>query len=125
MPNKTPPAAAAALHTPAGRALGVEATTLAAGDTIIMQNNGDTAAHVNITTPGTATAVALNSANNQAITLATGNNLLGPYDPGIFGSTVTITTATAVGTVALYHIPPRFSNGLRNPFEANPNAIDA
>jgi len=113
------------LHTPAGRNLGVEATALAAGDTIIMQNNGDTAAHVNITTPGTGTVVALNAANNQALTLSAGNNLLGPYDPAIFGSTVTITTATAIGTVALYHVPTRFANGLHNPFEANPNALDA
>lgn len=125
MANKTPPAASAPLHSAAGRNLGVEATSVAAGDTIIVQNNGDTAIHVNATTPGTGTVVALVSANNQAITIASGNNLFGPYDPAIFGSTITITTASAIGSVALYHSAPRVANGLHNPFEANANAIDA
>lgn len=125
MANKTPPAASAGLHTAAGRALAAEATAVAAGDTIIYQNNGDTVVHVNVTTPGTGVVTAINPANNQAVTLTAGNNLLGPYDPAIFGSTVTITTATAIGSVGLYHMPTRFANALHNPFETNPNALDA
>jgi len=125
MANKTPPAASTPLHTQAGKNLGSETTTIAAGDTVIFQNNGDTAVHINATTPGTGTVTALVPANNQAITIASGNNLFGPFDQGIFGNTVTITTATAVGSVALYHIPTRLPNGLRNPFETNANAADS
>lgn len=125
MPNKTPPAASAPLHSTTGKNLGTEATTIAAGDTIIFQNNGDTAVHINATTPGTGTVLGLNAANNIAITIASGNNLFGPYDQSLYGQTVTITTATAVGSVALYHVPQRLANGLHNPFETNPNALDA
>jgi hypothetical protein len=125
MTNITPPAASAALHSAAGRALGVEATSLAATNTIVFQNNGDTALHINATTAGTGTVLGLLAANNQAITIASGNNVYGPFDQAIFGQTVSVTTATAVGSVALYHIPPRVANGLHNPFETNANAADA
>src|SRR5262245_43723331 len=125
MPNITPPPASSALHSTAGRTLGVEATALAAGNTIVFQNNGDTALHINGTTAGTGTVVALIPANNVSITIALGNNVYGPFDPAVFGSTVTVTTATAVGSAALYHMPTRTPNGLRNPFETNANAVDA
>lgn len=125
MANKTPPAASTGLHSAAGKTLAAEATALAAGDTIVVQNNGDTAIHIFGTLAGTGTVHALNAANNVAITIGTGPNLFGPYDPAVFGSSFTITTATATGSVALYHIPARARNALSNPFETNPAALDA
>ena len=125
MTNITPPAASAALHSAAGRTLGTEATALAAGNSIVFQNTGDIAVHINATTAGTGIVQGLVSANNQSITIGSGNNLFGPYDQSLYGSTVTITTATAVGSVALYHMPSRLPNGLHNPFETNANAADA
>jgi CubicO group peptidase (beta-lactamase class C family) len=122
--NKTPPAASTPLHTQTGKTLAAEATSLAAGDSIIFQNNGDTTVHIFGTLAGTGTVTALIPANNLAITIATGSNLFGPFDQAIFGKTVTITTATATGSVALYHIPTRLPNGLRNPFETNAAAAD-
>jgi len=113
------------LHGPAGKNLVAESTTLAAGDTIIVQNNGDTVIHVFGTLGGTGTVHALNAANNLAITINTGPNLFGPYDPSVFGSSFTITTATATGSVALYHIPARKPNPLCNPFETNSAAPDS
>lgn len=105
---------------------GVESDfTLAAGDSISYQNNGDCILKLKITTAGTGTIVALNSANNQALTLAIGTLLLPPLDPAIFGSTVSITTATAVGTGALYRVAQRLPNALHNPFELVISAVDA
>jgi hypothetical protein len=125
MTNVTPAAASAALHSAAGRTLGVETASVAAGNSVVFQNNGDTIVHFNATTAGTGTVVALNSANNQSITIGSGNNLFGPYDQAVFGATVTINTSTAVGSVALYHSVQRYANGLHNPFETNANAADA
>lgn len=126
MANKTPPARTTTLHNPAGSLLASsEATALAAGDTVLIQNNGNTVAHFKITTAGTGTVVAINSANNQAITLALGDVLAGPWDPAVFGSTVTITTAAAIGSVGLYTTTQRFRNAAANPFELNATAPDA
>lgn len=102
-----------------------EATALAAGDTITYQNNGNTVLRIAVTLAGTGTVQGLNAANNQAITISTPEMLLGPYDPAIYGSTVTITTATATGSVALYNMPPRFSNALCNPFETDVTKPDS
>ena len=127
MANKTPPPRTNNLHSKAGVTLAAsEATAIAAGDTIIHQNNGNTVVRVVATTGGTGTVKGLiTPANDQAVTLAVGDNLLGPFDPAIFGSTVTITTATAVGSVALYQMAPRIPNGLSNPFETNAAAPDS
>lgn len=126
MTNITPPARANALHTPAGvTPAASEATALAAGNSIVFQNNGNTIVRIQAGVAGTGTVTALNSANNQAITISTPETLVGPLDPAVFGSTVTITTATATGTVGLYEVPPRYANGLRNPFETNAAAVDA
>lgn len=126
MAIKTPPARSNMLHTPAGvTPPASETTTVAAGDTIQCQNNGNTIVRVVCTTAGTGTVVALNSANNQAVTLASGENLLGPYDPAVFGNTLTINTTTAIGSVALYLMPTRYANGWRNPFEASAIAADS
>lgn len=126
MTNITPPARTNALHTAAGiTPAAAEATALAAGNTIVFQNNGNTICRIQAGVAGTGTVVALNAANNQAVTIATPETLVGPLDPAVFGQTVTITTATATGTVALYQVPPRYANGLRNPFETNAAAVDA
>jgi hypothetical protein len=102
-----------------------EATAVVAGDTIVYQNNGNDVLRFAVTLAGTATVVALNAANNQALTISTPEMLLGPYDPAIFGQTVTITTATCTGSVALYKMPARTSNGLANPFETVVTAADS
>jgi hypothetical protein len=126
MTTITPPARNTTLHTAAGSLLvTTEATTLTAGETIVFQNTGNVVLHLHITTAGTGTVDALVGANNQAVTLSVGDMLLGPYDPAIFGETITMTTATAVGTVATYLISGRFLNGLRNPFETNTAAADS
>jgi hypothetical protein len=126
MANKTPSAASTPLHSTTGKLLGTESTTLAAGDTILVQNSGDTVVHINATTAGTGTVKGLiTPGNDQAITIGLGNNLFGPYDQAIFGQTLTITTATAVGSVGLYHSVPRLTNGLHNPFETSSSAPDA
>jgi hypothetical protein len=120
MANKTPPARNQPTHTVAGVVLPAsEATALAAGDTIIFQNNGNTVLRIAVTLAGTGTILGLVSANNQAITISTPEMLIGPLDPAVFGSTVTITTATATGSVALYNMPTRYRNALLNPFETN------
>jgi hypothetical protein len=99
---------------------------LAAGDSISYQNNGDCVLKLQVTTSCTGTVQALSAPNNVALTLTSGQTLLlGPYDPAVFGQMVSITTATAVGTAALYWLTPRYPNGLRNPFETNPAAVDA
>lgn len=122
-----PAAGTRTLSAPAGTVIdGAETDfTLAAGDSISYQNNGDCVLKLKITTAGTGTIVALNAANNQALTLAIGTLLLPPLDPSIFGSTVSITTATAVGTGALYRVAPRFPNALHNGFETVITAVDA
>lgn len=126
MANKTPPVRTNSLHNPNGGLLSAsEATAVAAGDTIVVQNNGNQIIRFVVTTAGTGTVVALNSANNIALTFSVGENLLGPYDPSLFGSTLTITTAAAVGSVGLYAVGSRYPNALRNPFETNPTAVDA
>jgi hypothetical protein len=109
----------------AGRALGTESTAFTAGQSLTFQNAGDTALHVNATTAGTGVVQGLLPANNQSITIALGNNLFGPFDQSLYGQTVTVTTATAVGSAALYHMPARLPNGLHSPFQLNPNAVDA
>lgn len=120
MANKTPPARTTQLSALAGTVLPAsEATAIAAGDTIIFQNNGNTILRIAVTLAGTGTITALNAANNQALTLSTPEMLIGPLDPGVFGSTVTITTATATGSCALYVLPTRYANGYCNPFETN------
>lgn len=126
MANKTPPARTNNLHTPAGvTPPASEATALAAGDTIIVQNNGNTIIRVAVTLAGTATVQALNPANNQAVTLSTPETLIGPLDPAVFGSTVSITTATATGSVGLYALPARKPNPLCNPFETDGTKQDS
>lgn len=127
MGNKTPPTRSNTLHTPNNVALLAtsEATAVAAGDTILYPNRGNDILRVVVTTAGTGTINALIPANNQAITLAIGDNLIGPLDPAIFGENVTITTATAIGSCALYVVANRFANGLHNPFETNPLNPDA
>lgn len=127
MANKTPPARNQPLHAPAGVVLPAsEATALAAGDTIIFQNNGNTILRVAVTLAGTATIKGLiTPANDQAVTLSTPGVLIGPLDPGVFGSTVTITTATATGSVALYNMPPRYRNALCNAFETDVTKPDS
>lgn len=102
-----------------------EATALAAGDSIVYQNNGNTVVRVVVTVAGTGTVQALNAANNQPITLSVPGVLLGPYDPAIFGSAVTITTATATGSVALYNQSARYRNALCNPFETDVTKPDS
>lgn len=116
----------------AGANLGTETTTFAAGNTIAFVNTGNVIVHLHITTSGTGTVNALSSGNNVSLTLtATGDCLLGPFPQGVFGSgTVTITTATAVGSGALYVLPTpsngyAFSaNALHNPFETSATAAD-
>ena len=127
MANKTPPAAANPLHSLTGVLLpAAEATALAAGDTIIYQNNGNTVLRVVATTPGTGTIKGLiTPGNDQAVTFASGTTLIGPLDPAIYGSTVTITTATAIGSVGCYLMVKRIANGLFNPFETNAAAPDS
>lgn len=126
MAVKTPPARSTNLHSQAGTLLAAsEATALAAGDSVVFQNTGNVILRIVVTTAGTGTIVALNAANNQALTLALGDNLIGPLDQAIFGNTVTVNTATAVGSVATYQVGARFPNGQRNPFETNPTAPDA
>lgn len=126
MTTRAPSPTTSPVHSAAGTALPTtESTTLSAGDTVVFQNNGNTLVRIAATTAGTGTVEALNSANNEAITIASGSNLFGPYDPGVFGETVTITTATAVGTVGLYIMGTRYPNGLRNPFETTADARDA
>lgn len=126
MANKTPPARTNNLHGASGVVLPAsEATTIAAGDTIVFQNNGDTLLRFVVTLAGTGTIQALNAANNVALTISTPEMNIGPLDPAVFGSTVTITTATATGSVALYKMAPRNRNGLANPFETNGAAVDA
>lgn len=102
-----------------------EATALAAGDTIVFQNNGNTLLRIAVTLAGTGTVQGLKAADNQAITISTPETFLGPYDPAIYGSTVTITTATATGSIALYTQAPRIPNGLANPFETDPTKPDS
>ena len=126
MANKTPPARNQPLHGKTGVVLPAsEATALAAGDTIVYQNNGNTILRIAVTLAGTGTVQGLNAANNQAITISTPEVLLGPYDPAVYGSTVTITTATATGSIALYNQAPRIPNGLANPFETDPTKPDS
>lgn len=125
MATKTPPPRSTTLHSAAGTLLAAsEATSLAAGDTIQYQNTGNVLLRVVVTTAGTGTVQGLNAANNIPLTLAVGNNLLGPYDPTLYGSTVNITTATAIGSVATYIIGTRFLNGQRNPFETDATKPD-
>ena len=78
-----------------------------------------------MTLAGTGTIQGLNAADNQALTLSTPEMLVGPLDPGVYGSTVSITTATATGSVALYNMPTRYANALLNPFETNAAAPDS
>lgn len=126
MGNKTPPPRTQPLHATSGVVLPAsEATAIAAGDTIIFQNDGGTTLRFVVTLAGTGTVQALNAANNVALTISTPEMTLGPYDPAIFGSTVTITTATATGSVALYKMVKRIPNGLCNPFETNASAPDS
>lgn len=127
MANKTPPARTSTLHTPNTIALlaAAEATAIAAGDTITFQNSGNVILRFVVTTPGTGTIVALNPANNVALTLAAGDNLIGPLDPVVFGTTVTITTASAVGSCAVYVTASRFVNAVHNPFAVSAIAVDA
>lgn len=126
MALKIPPPRPTPLHTASGNLLATaEATALAAGDTIQYQNTGNVILRIVVTTAGTGTINALNAANNQAVTLSIGDVLIGPLDPAIFGYNVSITTATAVGTVATYLMPTRFANGARNPFETSVIAPDA
>ena len=126
MATKIPPSRTNTLHSSVGTLLvAAEATAVAAGDTIQYQNTGNVIARVMVTTAGTGTVLGLNAANNIPITLAVGENLLGPYDQALYGSTVTITTSAAIGSVGTYLVAARFANGQRNPFEANPLAPDA
>ena len=126
MTNVTPPPRTSVLHSPSGvTPPASEANAFAAGNSIVYQNNGNFVLRIVCTTAGTGTVVALNAANNQALTLPIGETLVGPLDPGVFGSVVTITTATAIGSTALYALPGRFLNGLRNPFETVATAADS
>ena len=127
MANKTPPPRTTQTHTKTGTVLPAsEATALAAGDTIIFQNNGNTVLRIAVTLAGTGTIKGLiTPGNDQAITIATPEMLIGPLDPAVFGTTVTITTATATGTLALYNMPPRIANALCNPFETDPTKPDS
>lgn len=126
MTNVSPSSRSNVLHSTAGvTPPTTEPTAFAAGNSIVYQNNGNTVLRIVCTTAGTGTVVALVSANNQAVTLPIGETLLGPYDQGVYGQSVTITTATAIGTVGTYILPGRFANGLRNPFETSTTAIDA
>lgn len=126
MTNVNPSPRTNALHTAAGvTPPSSEPTAFTAGQGIVYQNNGNAILRIVCTTAGTGTIVALSSGNNQSLTLPVGETLIGPLDPSIFGSTVTITTATAVGSSGLYTITNRFLNGLRNPFENSPTAADA
>lgn len=130
------PAAAATLHMSSGRSLGTEATTFTAGQSLTFPNSGNTVLHVNATLAGTAVVQGLIPANNVNVTLALGNNLLGPYPQALYGQTVTVTTATATGSAAAYAMPTQIpagyaannqvyaANGLHNPFETNPLATD-
>jgi hypothetical protein len=127
MGNKTPPARSTLTHTKAGTVLPAsEATAIAAADTIIFQNNGNTILRFVLTLAGTATVKGtITPANDLAVTLTAPEMLLGPFDPGIFGTTVTITTATATGSVALYNMPPRYGNALCNPFQTDSTKPDS
>ena len=103
-----------------------EATSLAAGDTIIYQNNGNTILRIAVTLAGTGTIKGLiTPANDQAITISTPEMFIGPLDPAVFGSTVTITTATATGSLALYNTAARVPNALANPFETDATKPDS
>ena len=127
MPNKTPPARSTQTHTKTGTVLPTsEATSIVAGDTIVYQNNGNTVLRFAVTLAGTATVKGLiTPANDQALTISTPEMLLGPYDPAVYGTTVTITTATCTGSVALYNMPPRIANALANPFETDVTKPDS
>lgn len=125
MSNIKPAAASAALHTVAGVTLGTETTTFTAGATLQFQNNGNTVVHIQATTAGAGTVNAIASANNQSITIASGANLYGPFPQSVFGTNPTITTVTAVGSVACYQQVPMGSNGLHSPFETSSSAADA
>ena len=134
MTNVSVPAASAPLSTSASTAnLGAETTTYAAGITLVVtRNNGNTLLHLHTTTSGTGTINALLPANNVSLTLtATGDLICGPFPTAIFGNTFTITTATAVGSVAAYALPAApgvavgsSPNGQHNPFESNVYAAD-
>lgn len=126
MTNVNPPARTNVLHSQAGvTPPTTEPTAFAAGNSIVYQNNGNFVLRIVCTTAGTGTIVALNSANNQALTLPVGETLVGPLDQAIFGQTVTINTVTAIGSTGLYALPGRFLNGLRNPFETVATAVDS
>lgn len=124
MTNIKPPAASTPAHTQAGVNLTTETTTFTAGQTLQFQNNGNTVVHIQATIAGTGTVNALVSANNQSITIASGANLYGPFPQATFGTSPTITTATATGSVACYQQVPMGVNGTHNPFEATATATD-
>lgn len=126
MTTRTPPPTTSTLHSATGVLLPTsEATALAAGDTVVFQNTGNNVLRFAITTAGTGSIQGINGHANQPITLSAGSVQVGPLDQSLYGYMVTITTATAVGSVGLYALSPRPLNGLRNPFESNATAPDA
>lgn len=118
------PAASAVLTPSDGKLLGSEATAFAAGDSLTVQNTGDVMVHIHVTTAGTGIVVALDSSNNVGLTLAVGDLILPPLDPAVFGTSVTITTATAIGSAAAFLVPEKFVNPDHNPFETDVTALD-
>jgi streptogramin lyase len=100
--------------------------TLSAGDSFTLANNGSTVLALYITTSGTGTIDAIASANDVAMTFtATATYVIGPLDPTVFGTSVTISTTTAAGKYETFAVnecvaggqPPPFG-ALHNPFEA-------
>jgi hypothetical protein len=89
MTATVPAAGVRTLATPAGVSIAAAEVdvTLAAGDSITFQNNGDCVLKLQVTTSGTGTINALSAPNNQALTLTSGQTLLiGPLDPAVFGA---------------------------------------
>lgn len=100
-------------------------TSFAAGDSFTFANNGHTLLVLHVTTSGTGTIEALDSGDDVDMTLtATADYVIGPLDPSVFGSSVTVTTATAVGDYATFDRTASFHNALHNPFESTDTAPD-
>lgn len=127
MANQAIPASSTVLCTTAGLVFGAETTTFTTGNgTLTFQNTGNLLLHFHITTQGTSLLfTALSSGNNVTYTTTgTGDVIIGPFDPNLFGTAITITNTGVAGSVAAYVTPAKFPNGDHNPFETTATALD-
>jgi len=127
MANQAIPNTSTALCSTTALLFGAETTTFTTGNgTLTFQNTGSILLHFHLTTQGTSLVFgALSSSNNVTYTTTgTGEVIIGPFDPYVFGTAITITNTGVAGSVAAYVIPSKYPNGEHNPFETSASALD-